>query len=112
MTPFVPTRRSSELREAVLGRERHQDDDVDDRALVIVRPGQGQSYALSVAAIHDQEELVIKPAAPMIMATGLYAGTTLPDNGRPVLLLDVQGLLAAAAIDANETGRSPLGRAP
>ncbi|NJB87855.1 two-component system chemotaxis sensor kinase CheA [Sphingopyxis italica] len=92
--------------EAVLGRERHQDDDVDDRALVIVRPGQGQSYALSVSAIHDQEELVIKPAAPMIMATGLYAGTTLPDNGRPVLLLDVQGLLAAAAIDANEAGRS------
>ena len=92
--------------ETVLGRERHDGDDVDDRALVIVRPGQGQSYALSVAAIHDQEELVIKPAAPMIMATGLYAGTTLPDNGRPVLLLDVQGLLAAAAIDASEAGRS------
>jgi two-component system chemotaxis sensor kinase CheA len=92
--------------ENVLGRERDADDDSDDRALVIVRPGQGQSYALSVAAIHDHEELVIKPAAPMIMATGLYAGTTLPDNGRPVLLLDVQGLLAAAAIDASEAGRS------
>ncbi|RYD43498.1 MAG: chemotaxis protein CheA [Sphingomonadales bacterium] len=92
--------------ENVLGRDRDEADDSDDRALVIVRPGQGQSYALSVAAIHDHEELVIKPAAPMIMATGLYAGTTLPDNGRPVLLLDVQGLLAIAAIDASETGRS------
>ena len=92
--------------ETVLGREASDDDDADDRALVIVRPGQGQSYALSVAAIHDHEELVIKPAAPMIMATGLYAGTTLPDNGRPVLLLDVQGLVAAAAIDATETGRN------
>ncbi|WP_428627685.1 chemotaxis protein CheA [Sphingopyxis sp.] len=91
--------------ESVLGREVGDDEDIDDRALVIVRPRQGQSYALSVAAIHDHEELVIKPAAPMIMATGLYAGTTLPDNGRPVLLLDVQGLLAAAAIDASETGR-------
>ena len=91
--------------ETALGRGRHHGDDLDDRALVIVRPGQGQSYALSVAAIHDHEELVIKPAAPMIMATGLYAGTTLPDNGRPVLLLDVQGLLAAAAIDANEAAR-------
>src|SRR3546814_12698191 len=40
------------------------------------------------------------------MATGLYAGTTLPDNGRPVLLLDVQGLLAAAGVDASEAGRS------
>ena len=92
--------------ENILGRERNDSDDADDRALVIVRPGQGQSYALSVAAIHDHEELVIKPAAPMIMATGLYAGTTLPDNGRPVLLLDVQGLLAIAAIDASEAGRS------
>lgn len=91
--------------EAILGRARDHRDDVEDRALVLVRPGQGQSYALSVAAIHDHEELVIKPAAPMIMATGLYAGTTLPDNGRPVLLLDVQGILAAAAIDASEAGR-------
>ena len=91
--------------ETILGRNRDHRDDVDDRALVLVRPGQGQSYALSVAAIHDHEELVIKPAAPMIMATGLYAGTTLPDNGRPVLLLDVQGILAAAAIDASEAGR-------
>ncbi|MGV3729750.1 MAG: chemotaxis protein CheA [Sphingopyxis sp.] len=97
--------------ETILGCERDSDDDADDRALVIVRPGQGQSYALSVAAIHDHEELVIKPAAPMIMATGLYAGTTLPDNGRPVLLLDVQGLLAVAGIDASEAGRNKGGLA-
>lgn len=92
--------------EDILGRAIDARDDVEDRAIVIVRPGQGQSYALSVAGIHDHEELVIKPAAPLIMATGLYAGTTLPDNGRPVLLLDVQGLLAAAGIDASEAGRS------
>ncbi|MBL0767891.1 chemotaxis protein CheW [Sphingopyxis sp. DHUNG17] len=92
--------------EDVLGRHRDDGDDADDRALVLIRPGQDQSYALSVAAIHDHEELVIKPAAPMIMATGLYAGTTLPDNGRPVLLLDVQGILAVSAIDASEAGRA------
>ncbi|SKB26510.1 chemotaxis protein CheA [Sphingopyxis flava] len=91
--------------EEILGLKPGADEDAEDRAIVIVRPGQGQSYALSVAAIHDHEELVIKPAAPLIMATGLYAGTTLPDNGRPVLLLDVQGLLAAAGIDASEAGR-------
>lgn len=88
-----------------LGCALDESEDQDDRAIVLVRPGQGQSYALSVAAIHDHEELVIKPAAPMIMATGLYAGTTLPDNGRPVLLLDVQGLLVAAGVDASEAGR-------
>lgn len=92
--------------EQVLGGEVDASEDRDDRAIILIRPGQGVSYALSVAAIHDHEELVIKPAAPMIMATGLYAGTTLPDNGRPVLLLDVQGLLAAAGVDASEAGRS------
>src|SRR3546814_155295 len=92
--------------ETILGRAVDADDDTDDRAGVIVRPGHGQSYAWSVAAIHDHEELVIKPAAPLIMATGLYAGTTLPDSGRPVLLLDVQGLLAAAGVDASEAGRN------
>jgi two-component system chemotaxis sensor kinase CheA len=92
--------------EQVLGGEIDDGEDRDDRAIILIRPGQGLSYALSVAAIHDHEELVIKPAAPMIMATGLYAGTTLPDNGRPVLLLDVQGLLAAAGVDASEAGRS------
>mgnify|MGYP001562017605 CR=1 FL=1 len=92
--------------EQLLGLTVDAGEDPDDRAIILVRPGQGLSYALSVAAIHDHEELVIKPAAPMIMATGLYAGTTLPDNGRPVLLLDVQGLLAAAGVDASEAGRS------
>lgn len=92
--------------ESLLKCEADDDEISDDRAIILIRPGQGQSYALSVAAIHDHEELVIKPAAPMIMSTGLYAGTTLPDNGRPVLLLDVQGLVAAAGIDASEAGRS------
>ena len=57
-------------------RKKYQDLDAgmnaQDRALVLVRPGQGQSYALSVAAIHDHEELVIKPAAPKLQA-GLAA---------------------------------------
>jgi len=92
--------------EAILDCEAGEDEDADERAVVIVRPGQGQSYAISVAAIHDHEELVIKPAAPPIMATGLYAGTTLPDSGQPVLLLDVQGVMAAAAIDASDVERS------
>ncbi len=92
--------------ESVLGCDPLPDEDPEDRALMIIRPGQGQAYALSVAAIHDHEELVIKPAAPMIMATNLYAGTTLTDNGKPVLLLDVKGLVEVAAIDISETERS------
>lgn len=71
----------------------------DERALILVRLGQDRSYALSVAAVHDHEELVIKPAAPAVLATGLYAGTTLPDSGRPVLLLDATSLPQVLGID-------------
>jgi two-component system chemotaxis sensor kinase CheA len=38
------------------------------------------------------------------MATGIYAGTTLPDNSRPMLLLDVAGIAAKAGIIASERG--------
>jgi two-component system, chemotaxis family, sensor kinase CheA len=76
----------------------------EDRALILVRLGQDRCFALSVAAVHDHEELVIKPAAPAVLATGLYAGTTLPDSGRPVLLLDTTSLPQVLGIDIEATG--------
>jgi two-component system chemotaxis sensor kinase CheA len=66
--------------------------------LVVLRAGGGERYALGVEAVHDHEELVVKPAAPALMASGVYAGTTLPDNSRPMLLLDVAGIAAAASV--------------
>lgn len=65
--------------------------------LAIVSVGEG-SYALRVDDVLDNEELVIKPAAPAIMATGLYAGQTLPDSGRPMLLLDCGGIARDAGL--------------
>jgi two-component system chemotaxis sensor kinase CheA len=53
---------------------------------------------LAVDQVHDHEELVVKPAAPAVMAAGLYAGTTLADDGRPVLLLDPPGIAARAGV--------------
>ena len=69
------------------------------RTLVVVRPAVGPIFALDVEAVVDNEELVVKPGAPLIMSTGLYAGTTLPDNGRPMLLLDASGLAASLGVD-------------
>ena len=66
--------------------------------LVVLRAAGGERYALGVEAVHDHEELVVKPAAPALMASGIYAGTTLPDNSRPMLLLDVAGIAAAAGV--------------
>jgi two-component system chemotaxis sensor kinase CheA len=68
------------------------------RTLVVLKPAGSGTFALAVDAVHDHEELVVKPAAPAVMATGLYAGTTLPDNGCPMLLLDPAGLARAGGV--------------
>jgi two-component system, chemotaxis family, sensor kinase CheA len=86
--------------ETVLGIDLPEDLAEVTRTLIIVRPAVGATFALNVAAVVDNEELVVKPGAPLVMAAGLYAGTTLPDNGRPMLLLDASGL--AQAIGAQE----------
>src|SRR5256885_4732655 len=75
-----------------------------DRILIVLRLAGGDVYALSVDRIHDHEELVVKPAAPAVMATGLYAGTTLADDGSPILLFDAGGLaqVGGVKIEAQE----------
>ena len=65
--------------------------------LVIVSTREGD-YALGVETVLDAEELVVKPASPAVMATGVYAGKTLPDNGLPMLLLDASGIAAVAGL--------------
>jgi two-component system chemotaxis sensor kinase CheA len=68
------------------------------QSLVLLRPAGADLYALAVDEIRDHEELVVKPAAPAVMAAGLYAGTTIGDDGRPVLLLDPPGIAAKAGL--------------
>ncbi|MDP9424099.1 MAG: chemotaxis protein CheA [Pseudomonadota bacterium] len=70
----------------------------EERTLVVLRPAGGDVYALAVDRIHDHEELVVKPAAPAVMATGLYAGTTLADDGSPILLFDPVGLAQVGGV--------------
>ncbi|MCF2514054.1 chemotaxis protein CheA [Sphingomonas sp. G124] len=78
----------------------------NERTLVVLRPAGGDVYALAVDRIHDHEELVVKPAAPAVMATGLYAGTTLADDGSPILLFDPAGLaqVGGVRLEAVERG--------
>ncbi|MBW8910584.1 MAG: chemotaxis protein CheW, partial [Sphingomonas sp.] len=72
--------------------------------LVVLKLSGGARYALAVEAVHDHEELVVKPAAPVVMACGIYGGTTLPDNSRPMLLLDVAGVAEKAGVRREEKG--------
>jgi two-component system chemotaxis sensor kinase CheA len=77
-----------------------------DRTLIVLRPAGGDVYALSVDRIHDHEELVVKPAAPAVMNTGLYAGTTLADDGSPILLFDPAGLAQVGGVKLEQQERA------
>lgn len=69
-----------------------------ERNMLVVLNAPGGRYALAVDAVLDPEELVVKPAAPIVMASGCYAGQTLPDTGLPMLLLDPAGLAERAQL--------------
>ena len=60
--------------------------------LVMLRLASGDLFALAVEGIHNHGDLVVKPRAPAVMRSGLYAGSTLLDDGQPVLLLDVANI--------------------
>ncbi|RHW16492.1 chemotaxis protein CheA [Sphingomonas gilva] len=72
--------------------------------IAVVSASEG-SFALAADAIGDHEELVIKPAAPLVMATGRYAGETLPDSGMPMLVLDISGIARVAGLRFDRTAR-------
>jgi two-component system chemotaxis sensor kinase CheA len=78
----------------------------NERTLIVLKPAGGDVYALAVDRVHDHEELVVKPAAPAVMATGLYAGTTLADDGSPILLFDPAGLARVGGVRFEAQERS------
>ncbi|MBO9574315.1 MAG: chemotaxis protein CheA [Sphingobium sp.] len=76
------------------------------RTLMVVRSSVGQPYVLGVEAVESNEELVIRPASPLVTAAGLYAGMTLPDNGQPMLLLDAAGIAQSARLPLRDPTRA------
>lgn len=71
--------------------------------LVLVRLASNSTFALAVDRVFDHEDVVVKPIAPAIMASGLYSGTTLLDDGQPTMLLDLPGIAAGAGLSGDMT---------
>ncbi|MEM8724421.1 MAG: chemotaxis protein CheA [Pseudomonadota bacterium] len=63
-----------------------------NHTMVLLRLASGDMFALAVDAIHHHGDLVVKPLAPAVMKGGIYAGSTLLDDGQPILLLDVTNI--------------------
>ena len=73
---------------------------LEQSTFVFVRLARGDLYALAVDRVLDNEDLVVKPLAPAIMATGIYSGSTLLDDGNPILMLDMPNIAQAHALSA------------
>jgi two-component system, chemotaxis family, sensor kinase CheA len=78
----------------------------EDWTLLVLRLTSGELFALAVDRLDGHGELVVKPVAPAIIATGLYAGTTLSEEGKPILLLEVTGLARKAGLQLERLERS------
>ena len=76
------------------------------RLYVMIRLVGGDLFGLAVDAIHNHEELVVKPIAPVLMARGFYVGTTQLDDGSPVPMLDVSGVARSAGMIREVKDRS------
>ena len=80
--------------------------DWDTKTLVLLRLASDEVFALGVDRVHDHEDVVVKPIPPAIMETGLYGGTTLLDDGRPIMLLDIPSIAAQRGLNSEVASRS------
>lgn len=70
-----------------------------DSALVIVKLNQTDHFAIAVDRVLDHQELVVKPLSRAVLNVGLYCGSSLLDDGQPLLMLDAGSIARAAGID-------------
>ena len=77
--------------------------DTERTHLLIVQPTGGRRYAMLVEAVHDQEEVVVRQVAPLLAASGVFAGQALPNSGLPILVIDVQGVARLAGLNIERT---------
>jgi two-component system chemotaxis sensor kinase CheA len=69
--------------------------------VVVLQAGSCQ-FGLLVDAIHDTEEIVVKPLGKQLTGITAYAGATIMGDGKVVLILDAMGLAQKAHVVSQE----------
>jgi two-component system chemotaxis sensor kinase CheA len=65
----------------------------DDR-IIIVTQVEGENFGIFVDRIFDTEEIVVKPMAPLLRSTAVFAGNTILGDGSVIMILDPKGVAA------------------
>ncbi|HAN99197.1 MAG TPA: hybrid sensor histidine kinase/response regulator [Planctomycetaceae bacterium] len=89
----------------ILGAPRDSADADRPLHVVVVEAGQFR-YGLVVDALHDSEEIVVKPLGRHVKQCGYVAGATILGDGRVALIIDVAGVATECRLksgDSDET---------
>jgi two-component system chemotaxis sensor kinase CheA len=80
---------------------------VDAAAInIVVLQADDRHFGLVVDAIHDTEEIVVKPLQKQLKASNIFAGATIMGDGKVALILDVLGMAQRANVVAEVRERA------
>jgi two-component system chemotaxis sensor kinase CheA len=65
---------------------------------IVVLQADNRQFGLVVDAVHDTEEIVVKPLQKQLKGISAFAGATIMGDGRVALILDVLGLAQRAKV--------------
>ncbi|MFM8272171.1 MAG: chemotaxis protein CheA, partial [Gemmata sp.] len=73
---------------------------------IVVLQADDRPFGLVVDAIHDTEEIVVKPLQKQLKGVAAFAGATIMGDGRVALILDVLGVAQMAYVLSGARGRA------
>jgi two-component system, chemotaxis family, sensor kinase CheA len=73
---------------------------------IVVLQADDRQFGLVVDAIHDTEEIVVKPLQKQLKGISVFAGATIMGDGKVALILDVLGLAQRANVVAGVRERA------
>jgi two-component system chemotaxis sensor kinase CheA len=73
---------------------------------IVVLQADDRQFGLVVDAIHDTEEIVVKPLQKQLKGISVFAGATIMGDGKVALILDVLGLAQKANVVAGVRERA------
>jgi two-component system chemotaxis sensor kinase CheA len=73
-----------------------------DAATVVVVQVGAQTFGITVDAVFDTEEIVVKPVAPILRQLMVFSGNTILGDGSVIMILDPDGLARMAGLAAAE----------
>ncbi|HEY0779720.1 MAG TPA: chemotaxis protein CheW [Gemmatirosa sp.] len=73
----------------------------EERTVVVCQLG-AERFGVVVDAVHDTQEIVVKPVGRLVKQLDVYAGCTILGDGRVIMILDVGGLAERGQVRAAE----------